>query len=807
MTTPKSCCGDMQQDSSVTSFDRIKRLLDKYFQYRPSLCIERAITYTDVYKETEGKSAIIRRAMAFKRYCEEREINILDDELIVGGGASKPRAAIFCPEHASSWLEEEIDELATRHQDPYDVTEDQKKVLKEEIFPYWKDKTTSAHWLNRIPDEVKEIAVKTGIIDVEIKTQSAPGEIAPYDEMVLEKGFGRIKTEVENQKSKLDISNPKNYEKIMFYDAVLLCVEGIILLANRYGDHAEKLSSDEKDPNRKKELLEIARVCRNVPEKPAENFWEAIQSIWFVQIGCYMEGNGPSYSPGRVDQLLYKYYEKDISEKKATVEDILELIECMYLKFAEHTWFLSKNASMYFAGYQPYQNICVGGVTKAGEDATNELSYLFIKAKMEVRLHSPSLSVRVHKQSPEEFLIAVAKLSQIGTGFPAIHNDETTIKMMLLSGANIEDARNYCMVGCVEPYIPGKMSKWTDGGHYNFASAIEFALTNGVSIINDKRKLGVTTGNPENFTFDELVDAVKKQLAYFIKNIAIACHITERLHDELTPYPFISSIIDGCIEKGKDITKGGATYTIGAAFIGTGIADLSNSLAAVKKYVYDDKVISMRELVDAIYNNFEGYENIKTLIENNCPTYGNDIDYVDDFAREMTNFIYHEISKYDSYRGPKYISGLYPVASHVPHGLVVSALPYGRLAVTPLADGCSPKGGTDINGPTAVLKSVSKINHDSHIAGTLLNMRLDPAIAEGEDGARRIASLIRSFADLDIYHIQFNIISSETLLKAQKNPERYRSLIVRVAGYSAYFVELCKEMQDDIIQRTVHTMK
>jgi formate C-acetyltransferase len=727
-------------------------------------------------------------------------------ELIVGGAASKPRAAIFCPEHASAWLKEEIDELSVRHQDPYEVTGAQKKILKDTVFPYWTGKTISEHWIKQIPAEVKEIAVKTGIVDVEIKTQSAPGEIAPGFEMIINKGFDAIIRETAEKLEVLDHACPEDYDKINFYKAVIISARGIIDIARRYSELAKKLMKEEGELKRRAELEKISEICAWIPANPARTFSEAVQLLWFVQMGCHMEGNGPSYSPGRVDQYLYPFFKADLEKGRLTREGALEIIECLYIKFAENTWFLSRNAAMYFAGYQPYQNITVGGVKPDGSDATNELSFLFIDAKMDVRLHSPSLAVRVYQQSPEKFLLVVAALSKLGTGFPAIHNDEVAVKMMLLTGATIEDARNYQLVGCVEPYIPGKMSKWTDGGHYNFASAMEFALTNGVSVMNDNKQLGPRTGDPMNMTFDELKGAVKKQLSYFIHNIATGCHVAERLHAELTPYPYMSSLIDGCLEKGKDITAGGSHYTVGPAFIGTGIADLSNSLAAIKKFVYEQKSVGMDEMLGAIAGNFKNRDALKLKLFNQSPAFGNDDDYVDAFAREMTDFAFNEISGYTSFRGPKFISGLYPVASHVPHGLVVSALPYGRLAGTPLADGCSPKGGTDRSGPTAVLKSVSKINHDAHVAGTLLNMRLDPGTIKDEDADKRIAAIIRSFIDLNIFHIQFNTVTSDVLQAAQNNPEEHKTLIVRVAGYSAYFVELCREMQDDIIHRTIHAL-
>ena len=352
-----------------------------------------------------------------------------------------------------------------------------RKRCGRKYFPTGRNKTIDSHWLRQVPQEVKDIAVKTGIIDVEIKTQSAPGEIAPGFEMIINRGFKDIVGEAEEKIAALDAVHPEDFEKINFYRAVMLCAEGMIDFANRYAALAENRAEGEVDPDRKAELKHIAEICRRVPAYPAGTFREAMQSLWFVLAGCHMEGNGPSYSPGRVDQYLYPFYRDDLKNGRLTEEQALELIECLYVKFPENTWFLSKNAAMYFAGYQPYQNITVGGVKADGSDATNALSYLFLKAKMDVRLHSPSLAVRVHQQSPERFLLEVAKLAKLGTGFPAIHSDDVTIKMMLLTGATIEDARNYQLVGCVEPYIPGKMSKWTDGGHYNFASAVEFALT------------------------------------------------------------------------------------------------------------------------------------------------------------------------------------------------------------------------------------------------------------------------------------------------------------------------------------------
>lgn len=784
-------------------FPRIERLLERYWECTPEVDIERAKIYTESYKKTEGEHVLLRRAKAFKEYCEQREIHIPKDQMIVGSAAKHPRGGVVDPIFHCGWLNTELDTISTRKQDPYKISEEDKKVLREEIFPYWKGKSVSEHWIRQIPPYVRELAVKTGIIDVEIKTQSAAGETAPYWEMLLEKGLGQIKSEAREAIAALDESDPEDFAKITFFQASLLTLEGMSSYMKRLGNLALEMKEEAKG-KRKKELEEIAQNCYNLAENKPAGFWQGLQFVYFILLGCLMEGNGPSYSPGRVDQYLYELYDRDITSGVLTVEKALELIETFYIKAAETTWFLSENAAMYFAGYQPFHSLITGGIDKRGKDATNELSYLFLTAKMDIRLHGPSVCARVHQQSPEDFILHVAKLARLGTGFPAIYNDEAAIKMMLLSGGTMEEARNYQLVGCVEPFITGKMAKWSDGGHYNFASAMEFVLTNGRSMLNDNRLLGLQTGNPEEMTFKEVKQAVKEQLKYMIRAISICANVNEKVCAELTPYPFVSTLLDGTYRTGKDLTAGGVKYTIGPALIGTGIADLVNSLSAIKKHVYDDKSVTMHELIEAIEHNFEGYEDLRLMLQNTTPMYGNDIEEVDQMAGEMTDFAYDVISKCKSWRGPHFISGLYPVSSHVPHGLVVGALPYGRLAGKALADGCSPDGGTDHDGPTAVLKSVSKINHEVHTSGTLLNMRLDPASVEGDLGLRRISQIIHTFVDLNIYHIQFNVVNSEVLRCAQKNPEEYKSLIVRVAGYSAYFTELCKEMQDDIIHRTIH---
>lgn len=784
-------------------FPRIEKLLKKYWESKPEVDIERARIYTDSYKESEGEDIIIRRAKAFKKYCEERQISISEDQLIVGDAAIKPRGGVVDPVFHCEWLREELDTISTRKQDPYYLSAENRRTLEEEIFPYWKGKTVSEHWIKQIPPYVREMAVKTGIIDVEIKTQSAAGETAPYWTMLVGKGLNEIKEEAIKTINSLDETNPDEYEKIKFFNASLLTLEGMSIYISRFSKLALEMA-EMAEPQRKKELLQISDDCAHLEKYKPNSFRQGLQFVYFLLVGCLMEGNGPSYSPGRMDQYLYDLYNSDIEAGRLTQQGALELIEAFYIKASETSWFLSENACMYFAGYQPFHSIIVGGVDRHGRDSTNELSYLFVTAKMDVQLHGPSLCVRTHKQSPNEFMLHVAKLIKMGTGFPAIYNDEVAIKMMLLSGSTMEEARGYQMVGCVEPFVEGKMAKWSDGGHYNYAAAIEFVLTQGKSLINDNKQLGLLTGDPEKMSFTEIKEATKEQLKYMIKAISICANVNEKICAELTPYPFVSTLLDGTYKSGKDLTVGGVKYTVGPALIGTGIADLVNSLSAIRTHVFDKKTVTMRMLLEALRNNFSGYEDLRLMLMNTTPMYGNDHEEVDILAGEMTDYAYEVISSCKSWRGPNFISGLYPVSSHVPHGQVIGALPYGRFAGKALADGCSPNGGTDRDTATAVLKSVSKINHEVHTSGTLLNMRLDPASVKGEKGLYLITQLLRSFVDLNIYHIQFNVVNSETLRSAQDFPDEYRSLIVRVAGYSAYFTELCRDMQDDIINRTIH---
>ena len=794
----------MDQENKVIRFSNRTDLLKKqYFTHKPAICLECAKSRTEVFKETEGEPIVIRRAKAIKRHCETKTINIQNHEWIVGNAGYGPRTACICPELSNHWLGDELDTVSTRPQDPYLITEAQRRLFAEEIEPYWRGKTISEHWRARVPEKTFAIAYKTGIIDADLKNEGGPGEIAPaYEELLLPKGYGGLKKDAEAALAAADLTVAENVPKSWFWQSVIIVCEAMEVLARRHAAKAAALAGLESDPLRRIELEKIAEVCEWVAVHPPRTFHEALQLIWFSQIALYMEANAPSYSPGRMDQYLYPFYKTDCAQGILDKETAQELLECLWVKLAEQVWYQTENSAKYFAGYTAFQNLCVGGVTPDGRDAVNELSYMILDATANVQLCQPSLSVRINRKNPEQFFRKVAEVTRLGTGFPAIHNDEIGIKMLMKKGVSPAEARNWCIVGCVEPNLPGKLSQWSSSGHYNLASAVEFALTDGVHLKSGKC-LGLRTGDPLDFKdYHAFEDAVIAQIKDQIRHFTISSHIIETLHQELLPMPLASTLMLNCIETGKDLMRGGAKYTIGPGTNGIGAADLANSLAAIKKLVFDEKKFSMDEIIQAIKADFKGHELLQQRLIHDAPKWGNDDDAVDEILVRVMDAINEFHHSLHGILGSELMPSYYPVSSNVPHGHTVCALPSGRNAYRPLADGCSPSQGTDRLGPTAVMKSMSKLNSEDADGGLLLNMKFDPVVFEGEVGISRMVGLIRSFMDLGLYHMQFNVVSAETLQKAQEHPDQYQSLLIRVAGYSAYFVELSRDIQNDIINRT-----
>lgn len=640
-------------------------------------------------------------------------------------------------------------------------------------------------------------------MDTDSKWRQAVGEItADYQDVLFKKGFGGIKKEAEAYLAELDATSLEGAEKMEFYRSIVLVCDGIIRLANRYREKAREMAAEEADQTRKAELLQIAEICDVVPENPPKSFREAMQFMWFTQMGGILSENPLAWNPGRFDQYMYPYYKADKEAGVITADEAQELIECLWLKLSEWVWTISANTADFFAGYNQFQNLTVGGRTRDGKDATNELSYMCLKATEDTLAHQPGLSVRIHPDTPDDFMAAVTHLVSKGTGFPAIHSDNAGYQMLVNAGYEPEDARDWSNCGCVVPHFR-KTGEWTSAANLNFAAALEFATNEGKSRLSDK-KIALDEKDPKTFsTYEEVEEAFYKQFAYLIKQAVISLITAQRLHVEMVPRPFMSACIEDCMKNGKDLTKGGAKYNIGPVITGIGIAVVANSLAAIKKLVFEEKSVTMAEILDAINNNWEGYDELRARVQA-APKYGNDDDYVDDIAREIGNFFYQEVHKYKDINGNHFLSAFMGISNYLPTGKVLGATPDGRKATEPISEGVSPYVGTDTSTPLAAMRSATKLNQDIHSGGTLLNLRLNQDLVATKRGQANLGAMIQSYFALGAFHVQFNTVSTETRRKAQAHPEDYKDLLVRVAGYSTQFVNLSKSMQDSIIARNAH---
>ncbi|SDF29504.1 glycyl radical protein [Sporomusa acidovorans] len=781
--------------------ERIKSFKESYINSTPSISIERAAAFTASHKKTEGEAVIIRRAKAFLEVCRTLPTTIFADELIVGSIGEFRRPGIICPEYSWKWVKDEMDSFENRKQDPYCIAATAKKILRDEIFPYWQGKSLEETFLARINQETAKLLIDTGIIDNDSKWRSAVGEVtADYQDVVFKKGFGGLRTEALDHLKNLEPVTPAALEQIDFYRAASLACEGIITLARRYADKAAELAQTETDADRKAELLQIAATCRRVPEHPPESFYEAMQTVWFTQLGSILSENSLALNLGRFDQYMYPYYAADQAKAAITREKAQELIEALWIKLSEWVWAISSNTAKFFAGYNSFQNLTVGGRTREGRDATNELSYMCLKATENVKTHQPGLSVRIHPDSPPEFLLAVCKLVRAGTGFPAIHNDRVGSEMLLAAGLSPADARDWSNCGCVVPHFR-KVGEWTSAVNINFAAAIEYALNDGKSRITGQ-DMGLRQAG-EFSSYEQVKNEFLRQLAYLVKHAVSGSITAQQIHAEIVPRPYLSLLVDGCMEKGKDLSRGGAAYNIGPVLTGIGVADAANSLAVIKKLVFEERKYTLAELRKALAANWEGYERLRQEALA-CPKYGNDDDYVDSIAVEITDFYHKEVRAYRDYFGSPFNSAFMGISNYIPAGSVIGATPDGRKAKSPLTEGVSPHAGTDLTSPTAAMRSAAKINHDVHAGGTLLNIKFAPELLQSERNLKNLAAIIRAYFALGAFHVQFNVISSEILKKAQERPEDYKDLLVRVAGYSTQFVNLSREAQDAIIARTTY---
>ena len=802
---------DILAKGFIEPTERVKKLKEEVMSAMPCIEVDRAIILTKAFKENENEPIIIRKAKSLEAVLKELPIVIRDEELIVGSLTKNPRSAQVFPEFSNEWLVKEFDKFEQRTSDAFKITEKTKDDLKE-AFKYWKGKTVSELATSYMSDETKK-AMGANVFTVANYYFNGLGHISVDYKKVLDKGFKGIIEEVEEKLDNYDKSLPDYVEKRIFWESIIISCKAAINYANRYSNLAKELAEKTTNIRRKNELLNISKICNKVPENPAETFYEACQSFWFVQAIISLESNGHAISPARFDQYMYPYYKHDIDSDENLRNFNTEILHCLWVKFNDLTKVRDETTTKAFSGYSMFQNLIVGGQTEDGKDATNELSYMCLEATGSLLLPQPSLSVRIWSKTPDDFLIRTCELTRLGTGLPAFYNDEVIIPMLVNQGLTLEDARDYGIVGCVEPQKPAKTDGWYDAAFFNLAKILELSINNGFS---NGKKVGLDTGDFTSFkSLDDLINAYEKQMEYFVGQMVQADNCVDIAHRERAPLPFLSCMLDDCIDKGKSIQEGGGHYRFSGP-LGVGVANVGDSFMAIKKLIFDENKLTLEELKEALDSNFGEFEkdnkkkanhkSIKQMLLNRSPKFGNDIDEVDELTRIGSLIYCKEVEKHMNQRGGKFIPGLYPVSNNVHLGTLVLATPDGRNAYKPLADGVSPTRGADLQGPTAAANSVSKLDHFSAPSGTLFNQKFNPRSLEGDNGLKNLAALIRSYFDKKGMHVQFNVIDKETLIDAQNHPENYRDLIVRVAGYSAQFICLDKGIQDDIIKRTEQSM-
>ncbi len=779
---------------------RVEKIRQNYVNTKPSISYERARIWTESFKRTEGQPAAIRTAQAFYDTCNELCVNIFEGELIVGASGEFRKCGILTPEFAWKWVDDEMDNFPSRPQDPYEMTDEQRKFVRENIFPYWKGKSVEDAFLARTSEETKKIGVDTGFLDTDSKWRNGIGEISPdYIDQLFPKGFGGIKREAEEYMAELNEAIPEDKDKMVFYRSIILVSDGIVRLANRYSEKAKEMAAEEKDEARKAELLEIAEVCAKVPENPPTSFREALQFAWFVQLGGIISENPLALNPGRFDQYMYPYYKADEEAGKIDYDTALELVECLWLKYSEWAWTISANTADFFAGYTNFENLTVGGSTVSGGDT---ISYMAIQATKETKCHQPTLSCRIHPDCPPEFMEAVTDLVSTGCGFPAIHSDRTGYQMLSNLGYAPEDAKDWNNCGCVVPHSR-KTFEWTSSCNISFAAALEFALNEGRSRLTGEL-VALPEKDPKTFeSYEEIEAALLRQFSFMVKHGVISLLTAQKIHKEQAPRPFLSACNEYCLKNGKDLVDGGAKYNIGPVFTGVGLSVTANSLAVMKKLVFEDKVTTMAEIIDALNHNWEGYEELRAKAQA-VPKYGNDDDYVDSIAKKLADYFYHDVTSYKDIYGHHFVTAFMGISNYLPTGKVLGATPDGRKAKDPINEGVSPYTGTDTSTCLAALRSSAKLNHDIHSGGTLLNLRLNHDLVATKRGRANLGAMLQSYFALGAFHVQFNTISNEVLKDAQAHPENYKDLLVRVAGYSTQFVNLSKSMQDSIMARNAH---
>ena len=781
----------MEQILNLPCSARIELLKKEMLEEPRFATIEQAHIVTETYKATEGEPRCIQRAKALKAAFEKITIRIEPDERIVGNRTPGVRGGVVFPETGASWVDREFETLPTRPQDKFNVRQEDIDEFRKEIMPYWKGRSLEDQVRAAVGPQVDAIAK---VVKINQKDHSQ-GHICPNTKKWLKYGpTGLRKMAEEHLKEESLTEKQKD-----FYRSVVISMEGASTFIERYAVLAESMYEETGKEN----LKEVAAVCHKLAAEPAQTYQEAVQATWFLYVMLQMEGNASSFSPGRMDQYLYPYFENSRAQGM-TLEDALEITECLWLKFNQLVYLRNSNSAKYFAGFPIGFNVAIGGQNEDGSDASNELSYLFLQAQSHILLPQPNLSLRLYKNSPQELLEASSRVIGMGSGMPQVFNDDAVIPALKAHGVSHEDAMNYAIVGCVELTTHGNALAWSDAAMFNLVKALELTLNHGVDMLTGE-KTGLDLGDLTTYeTFEDLEAAYAKQIDYFSDRMYECISQVEKMHEKLLPTPFLSSVIDDCLAKGQDVTQGGAHYNF-AGVQAIQVANVADSLATIKSLVYDQKKVSKEELLTALQTDYKDAELLRATILNKVPKFGNDIDWVDELGTKWVNYFADGLKKYTNGRGGIYQMGLYTVSAHVPMGQNVGASADGRHAKDPLADGgVSAMYGRDVSGPTALLQSVSKLPFEKASNGTLLNMKFLPQFFKTDAGIKKFTELLRAFGRLGISHVQFNVLNEADLRAAQERPEEYRSLTVRVAGYTAYFTELARDLQDEIIARTTY---
>ena len=792
---------------------RMQEFREEVLDEKPYVDAERAVIVTDVYQKHQNQPRVMLRALMLKEILEKQSIYIEDKTLLVGNQATKNRNAPVFPEYTMKFIIDELDLFEKRDGDVFYITEETKQQLRE-IAPFWDNNNLRARGEALLPEEVS-VFMETGVFGMEGKLNAGDAHLAVNYQRLLKEGLVGYETRVKELLAVLDLTDPDAIDKRIFYKAVLTVIEGVHTFANRYSILAKELSEKESDQNRKEELLKISHICSKVPYYPADTFQEAVQSVWFIQLILQIESNGHSLSYGRFDQYMYPYYKKDIEEGKITDEEVLELLDCLWIKTLTINKVRSQAHTLSSAGSPMYQNVTIGGQTVDKKDAVNDLSFLVLRSVAQTRLTQPNLTVRYHKNLNKAFYDECIEVVKLGFGMPAFNNDEIIIPSFINWGVKEEDAYNYSAIGCVETAVPGKWGYRCTGMSYiNFPRVLLCTMNNGVDVTSGKR-FTKGYGYFKDFkTYEELVSAWDKTVREMTRYSVIVENAIDKASERDVPDILCSCLTDDCIGRGKTIKEGGAVYDF-ISGLQVGIANMADSLAAIKTLVYDEKKLTQQQLWDAIMDDFTSEENqkIQQMLINEAPKYGNDNDAVDQLVVEAYDSYLDEIKKYPNTRygrgpigGIRY-GGTSSISANVGQGMGTFATPDGRKAWEPLAEGCSPAHNCDKSGPTAVFKTVSKLPTEKITGGVLLNQKMTPTMIATEENKQKLELLISAFFNrLHGYHVQYNIVSKETLIDAQLHPEKHKDLIVRVAGYSAFFNVLSKKTQDDIIGRTEQSL-